>query len=73
MAAVKANLVVGRPAVSPSWPAHTKGVREGNARGAYGWEKGHLKDGRSTARRSTGINWRRRNPIDPKMPNLSPP
>jgi hypothetical protein len=70
--AIKANLIVGRPDVSPSRPAHTRGVREGNARGAHAWEKGHLADGRSTARRSTGVNPQARNPIDPSMPNLPP-
>jgi hypothetical protein len=69
----KDNLMVGRPDVSPSKPAHTRGVREGNATGRYEDEPGHLPDGRSNARRSTGISWRARNAIDPRMPNLSPP
>jgi len=33
---------------------------------------GHLADGRSTAKRSTGINPKGAEPIDPRMPNLSP-
>jgi len=66
------NLIVGRPAVTPSKPAHTPGVREGNAEGNYARETGHLPDGRSTSRRSTGVNPKGRNPIDPRMPNLSP-
>ena len=68
----KANLIVGRPQTSPTKPAHTPGVRKGNAPGNYESEPGHLPDGRSTARRSTGINPEARNPIDPRMPNLSP-
>jgi hypothetical protein len=73
MAQIQDNLLVGRPAVSPSKPAHTAGVRQGNAKGSYGREAGHLADGRSTSRRSTGVNPSARNPIDPRMPNLSPP
>ncbi|MFW6078024.1 MAG: hypothetical protein ACODAE_00275 [Gemmatimonadota bacterium] len=64
---------VGRPDVSPSKPAHTPGVREGNQPGGYLEQPGHLPDGRSTAARSTGINPDRRDPIDPESPNLSPP
>ena len=67
------NLTVGRSQVSPSKPAHTRGVREGNATGGYEKERGHYPDGRSDARRSTGVNWRSRDPIDPRMPKLSPP
>jgi hypothetical protein len=63
---------VGRPDVSPDYPAHTPGVREGNAPGSYEKMPGHLPDGRSTAARSTGINPQDRDPIDPSMPNLSP-
>jgi hypothetical protein len=73
MAKMENNLLVGRPAVKPSKPAHTPGVREGNAEGNYASQAGHLEDGRSTARRSTGINPRRSDPIDSRMPNLSPP
>ena len=71
--ATKGNLTVGRAEVYPSKAAHTRGVREGNAKGGYGREPGHLPDGRSTARRSTGIDWRERNAIDPRVPKLSPP
>ena len=53
-------------------PAHTPGVRQGNATGSYEKSPGHLPDGRSTAERSTGINPKKREPIDPRMPNLSP-
>jgi hypothetical protein len=68
-----ANVRVGKPDVSPSAPSHTPGVPEGNAPGNYERQRGHLPKGKSTAARSTGINAEARNPIDPRMPNLSPP
>jgi len=46
---------------------------QGNSTGNYEKQAGHLPDGRSTAERSTGINPKSRNPIDPRMPNISPP
>jgi hypothetical protein len=67
-----ANLDVGRPDVSPSTPAHVPRVKEGNEPGNYSSQVGHRPDGSSTARRSTGINAKARDPIDPRMPNLSP-
>ena len=51
---------------------HVKGIKEGNARGNYERNVGHRPDGTSTAKRSTGINAKAREPIDPRMPNLSP-
>jgi hypothetical protein len=63
----------GKPDISPDAPAHIPGTRQGNALGAYESQVGHLPDGRSTAERSTGINPKAHNPIDPRMPNLSPP
>lgn len=66
------NLKVGKPDTDPSKPSHTQGTRMGNEAGAYEKEPGHLPDGKSTARRSTGINPEARDPIDPRMPNLSP-
>lgn len=54
-------------------PAHTAGVREGNAMGSYEQQPGHRPDDTSTAARSTGVNPERQNPIDPRSPNLSPP
>jgi hypothetical protein len=56
----------------PERPAHTPGIKQGNAKGAYERMTGHLEDGRSTAARSTGINPGAEEPIDPRMPNLSP-
>lgn len=59
--------------VKPDLSAHTRGVKEGNSMGNYERSSGHLKDGRSTSRRSTGISPKSHNPIHPDMPNLSPP
>jgi hypothetical protein len=66
------NITVGKPDVSPDKPAHTPGVKQGNAKGAYEKQAGHRPDGRSTALRSTGVNPKAMEPIDPRMPNLSP-
>ncbi len=49
------------------------GIKQGNSKGNY--EKmaaAHKADGTSTQARSTGINAGDREPIDPRMPNLSP-
>jgi hypothetical protein len=53
-------------------PAHIPGVKAGNSKGNYERQTGHLADGRRTAAASTGINAKARDPIDPRMPNLSP-
>jgi hypothetical protein len=66
------TLKVGKPDVSPDAPAHTPGIEQGNSKGSYESQTGHLPDGRSTAERSTGVNPESKNPIDPSMPNLSP-
>jgi hypothetical protein len=63
---------VGKPDVRTDRPAHVRGVRRGNHRGMYKRQPGHRPDDRSTARRSTGINARHRDPVMPDMPNLSP-
>ncbi|MFI1970697.1 hypothetical protein BLA24_05020 [Streptomyces cinnamoneus] len=67
-----ADITRGKPHVHPDKAAHVPGVREGNLTGHYQRQSGHLPDGRSTARRSTGVCSRSRNPILPDMPNLSP-
>ncbi|WP_031511488.1 hypothetical protein [Streptomyces megasporus] len=67
-----AGIRVGKPQVQPDRAAHVRGIRQGNQLGSYRKAVGHLPDDRSTARRSTGINARRRDPIMPGMPNLSP-
>lgn len=66
------NLRVGKPDVKPDGLAHTKGIKEGN-RGPTEKQAGFNPDGTVTAERSTGINPKARNPIDPRMPNLPPP
>jgi hypothetical protein len=53
-------------------PTHVKGVKQGNSKGNYDKNSGHNPDGTSTQRRSTGVNADAREPIDPRMPNLSP-
>jgi hypothetical protein len=63
---------LGKPDTSIDASAHTPGIRQGNARGSYESQTGHLPDGRSSAERSTGINPSMEEPIDPRMPNLSP-
>jgi hypothetical protein len=68
-----AKVKVGKAQVRPDLSAHTSGVKQGNSRGNYEKQPGHLPDGRSTARRSTGVNSKAKNPILPGMPNLSPP
>jgi len=66
------NMKVGKPDVSPDAPAHVAGVNQGNSPGNYEKQDGHHSDGRSSSRRSTGVNPDAMNPIDPSMPNLSP-
>jgi len=63
---------MGKGAVKPDVTAHQKGVPQGNSTGSYEKMTGHYPDGRSSASRSTGINPKGREPIDPRMPNLSP-
>lgn len=70
-----ANVRVGKPDTKPSAPSHTKGVREGNERHSTNGERDlEVVDGtiRATGRRSTGINAKDREPIDPRSPRLTP-
>lgn len=67
-----ANVRTGKPQGKPDQPVHVKGIKQGNSTGNYEKQSGHTADGRSTAERSTGINPKSRNPIDPSMPNLPP-
>jgi hypothetical protein len=62
----------GKPDIDTQSLGHTPGVRQGNARGNYERQGGHLPDGRATAERSTGVNPEAANPIDPRMPNIPP-
>jgi hypothetical protein len=66
------NVKTGKADVKPDAPAHVAGIKQGNAKGNYDSMAGHNPDGTSTAERSTGVNAKSRNPIDPRMPNLSP-
>ena len=66
-------LKTGKPDVTPDLASHTEGVRQGNAKGNYEKQPGHLPDGRATAARSTGVSPGAHEPIDPRMPNLTPP
>jgi hypothetical protein len=76
-----ANIRVGKPDTTHDAPAHTPGVSQGNEPGGTAAdpgleETGEIGAGRpsmvSTARKSTGINPEKRNPIDPNSPNLPP-
>ena len=76
-----ANIRVGKPDTTPDSPAHTPGVNQGNEPGGTDADPGLVETGevgagrpsmRSTARKSTGINPEKRNPIDPNSPNLPP-
>jgi hypothetical protein len=64
---------LGKPDVPQDAPAHTPGINQGNAKGNYEAQPGHLPDGRRTAVSSTGVDPKGSEPIDPRMPNLSPP
>jgi hypothetical protein len=68
-----AEIRVGKPDVEVDIAAHTPGVPEGNSEGNYEKMPGHLPNGKSTAARSTGVNSKAEDPIDSRMPNLSPP
>ncbi|GAA2453837.1 hypothetical protein GCM10010191_85740 [Actinomadura vinacea] len=67
-----AEIRVGKPDVAPDAPSHTKGVPQGNKKGAYEHEAGHHVDGTADSRRSTGIRPKRRDPVLSAMPNLPP-
>jgi hypothetical protein len=66
------NLKTGTPDVKPGLPSHVNGIKQGNSTGNYEKQAGHHKDGTSTAERSTGVNSGFHEPIDPRMPNISP-
>ncbi len=66
------DVTTGKADVSADKPSHVKGVKQGNSTGNYEKQAGHNPDGTSTAERSTGVDPKSKNPIDPSMPNLSP-
>lgn len=67
-----AEVRTGEAQADPTASAHIPGIKSGNSRGNYEKQPGHRPDGRRTAEASTGINASARNPIDPRMPNLTP-
>ena len=70
-----ANVRVGRAQASQAASAHQAGVRRGNATGNFEREQGihATADGaRASARRSTGVNPEGHEPLDPRMPHLTP-
>ena len=75
------DIRVGKPDTTQDASAHTPGVGQGNSPGGTAADPGFEETGeigagrpsmRSWARKSTGINPEKRNPIDPSMPNLPP-
>ena len=62
---------VGKPDVHPTRP-RTRRVSSRATRRQLREQTGHLPDGRRRPQRSTGINAKGAEPIDPRMPNLSP-
>lgn len=69
-----ANVRIGRPDIKRTAPSHIRGVPQGNSTKLSKVKGIHPVgvEARGTAQRSTGINPDDRNPIDPRMPNLSP-
>jgi hypothetical protein len=67
-----ANIRIGKKDVDTQKLGHTPGVKQGNAKGNYEKQPGHRPDGTRTAEASTGVNPNARNPIDPRMPSISP-
>jgi hypothetical protein len=63
---------VGKADKPTDAPTHVQGIKQGNSTGNYEKQSGHYPDGRASAAKSTGINSKRREPIDPRMPNLPP-
>jgi hypothetical protein len=62
---------VGKAKVRPDAPTHVFGIEQGNA--SKNWHQpGHHKDGTASARRSTGVNAHKHDPILKLMPNLPP-
>ncbi len=53
-------------------PSHTPGTAKGEEWALHKTEPGRKGEG-VTARFATGINPRKHDPIDPRMPHLTPP
>jgi len=60
----------GKPDVTQDAPAHTPGIYQGNTSDR---QDGILPDGRRTAAAATGVDPKGSEPIDPRMPTLTPP
>ncbi|MGA8108148.1 MAG: hypothetical protein WBD46_12890 [Acidobacteriaceae bacterium] len=62
---------MARQHTRPDAPSHTPGTHKGEE-----WVRSQKEPGRengtATARSSTGINAKNREPIDPRMPHLPP-
>ncbi len=73
---VVSNVVVGKPDVDPEAPSHVRGVFQGNhphlTQRHKGIEESDEDRAEGTARRSTGINPKQHEAIDPRMPKISP-
>ena len=67
-----AKIKLGKSQTKVDDPVHVKGIKQGNSVGNYERQRGHNPDGTSSAERSTGVNAGSSQPIDPRMPNLSP-
>ena len=67
-----ARIKIGKRDTPTDKPTHTPLTKQGNSKGNYEKMSGHFADGRSSSERSTGIDAKGREPIDPRMPNLSP-
>jgi hypothetical protein len=66
------HLKTGKADTKHDAPAHVRGINQGNRPGNTEKQPGHEPDGRVSARRSTGVNAKAHEPIDPRMPNLPP-
>lgn len=64
-----AEIKVGKPDVKLDAASHTRGVEQGNTKKK---QRGLHDDGTVEARRSTGIQPAKHEPISPAMPNLPP-
>jgi hypothetical protein len=62
---------MARQHTTPDAPAHTPGTHKGEEWTRTRKEPGR-ENGTATARSSTGINAKNREPIDPRMPHLPP-
>jgi len=64
-----AGIRVGKPDVAIDASAHTPGVEQGNSPTT---QVGLHEDGTADARRSTGIQPKKHDPISSAMPNMPP-